>query len=686
MKRKQTLTYGFDRVFGEDATQESVFECTGRPLVKHTLSGFDATVFAYGATGCGKTHTITGTNQDPGIISRTIDALYDAIAEIKQEQSSTSVSVSVSYLEVYNETIRDLLSNAVNLDLREDDSRVVVAGLSRHQVHDARNVMKLLNVGNSNRAQAFTFANAVSSRSHAVLQLYVSVEPSSSAKARTATMSIIDLAGSERAAATMNNGERLVEGANINRSLLALGNCINALCADKPTFVPYRDSKLTRLLKYSLSGLGCKVVMIANISPAAVHCEETGNTLKYANRAKKIRARLAVDITASPAVDSETDHYPRIIAALREQVRQLRDSAACIDDSKYEADFQLAFEKAAALDAKILEVCYLLSEYKDRHDHNMNRLFLFESVLSKSGHSDLQIRFVNAAEQLFIANSQLSSDIADLEAAIVKYESQLSQLETSFLHPNTRIRFALDILRIERINKINAHTDTITKMSSSRLEEQFRTLVVEYLGFGSSCNKEDFIGNLLADDLLVQAAATVQEHDMLEQETTFLDTAHVEPDAVKVEFRLFDDVRPPVPSAFEESQNSQNTPVKPLANDADMDDVTPTRKSTAKLMTTKDSQARTIDSKRTHGSRSRPPLQPGVTPRSKTRLNSVLTPLRKPNVSRVGKKSARQSMIPVMNSTRSLLQETPKVNLAGGTETASTAKFSMSLRTKRSRK
>ncbi|KAI9364405.1 P-loop containing nucleoside triphosphate hydrolase protein, partial [Zopfochytrium polystomum] len=322
-RRHKEIRYGFDRVLDEQCSQQDVFEGTTKPLIDGVLDGFNATVFAYGATGCGKTHTITGTPTDPGIIFRTMEALFDRIAAAKEDKI---VECSLSYLEVYNETIRDLLN--------PDDTRVVVAGLSEHTPRDVRDVMALLIMGNENRTRAPTEANAVSSRSHAVLQIHVRqrdrVPRSGTAAAvgtvsvRVATLSIIDLAGSERASVTKNLGERLLEGANINRSLLALGNCINALCSDKPNHIPYRDSKLTRLLKYSLGG-NCKVVMIANISPALIHYEETHNTLKYANRAKNIKTKVEQNVID---VDLHVAQYPKIILQLKTEIEALKQELA----------------------------------------------------------------------------------------------------------------------------------------------------------------------------------------------------------------------------------------------------------------------------------------------------------------------------------------------------------------------
>lgn len=264
------------------------------------LDGYNATVFAYGATGCGKTHTITGTVQAPGVIFLTMQELFERISEIGDEKHT---EISLSYLEIYNETIRDLLvpgGSKQSLMLREDANQAVsVAGLTSHHPQNVQEVMDMIVRGNEYRTMSPTEANATSSRSHAVLQINVSQKDRNAdinEPHTMATLSIIDLAGSERASATKNRGERLQEGANINKSLLALGSCINALCDPrKKNHVPYRNSKLTRLLKFSLGG-NCKTVMIVCVSPSSQHFDETQNTLRYANRAKNIQTKVTRNV------------------------------------------------------------------------------------------------------------------------------------------------------------------------------------------------------------------------------------------------------------------------------------------------------------------------------------------------------------------------------------------------------
>ena len=323
-KRTRDLQYAFDRVFPESAGQRDVYVDAVQNLLDGVMDGINATVFAYGATGAGKTYTISGTKEDPGIMPLCMLELFD---KIKNSEKQNLVDVTVSYLEVYNETIRDLLCPDTGiLDLREDsNSQVVVAGLSEHQPKSYDEIMELLDIGTANRTQNSTRANEASSRSHGIFQINIQQRDRNtgvSARIKTATLTLCDLAGSERASVTDNRGQLLREGANINKSLLALGNCINALCDSKKSLqhIPFRDSKLTRLLKYSLGG-NCRTVMIANVSPALCHYEETHNTLKYAWRAKKIKMNIQKN---SIDFQYHVGQYGELVLSLQSEVNSLR--------------------------------------------------------------------------------------------------------------------------------------------------------------------------------------------------------------------------------------------------------------------------------------------------------------------------------------------------------------------------
>ncbi|XP_042342625.1 kinesin-like protein KIF18A isoform X1 [Plectropomus leopardus] len=322
-RANKDLKFVFDHVFGEDSTQDDIFESTTKGVLDGVMNGFNCTVFAYGATGAGKTHTMLGTQNDPGVMYRTMTELFKRMDEAKEEKE---FAVAFSYLEVYNEQIRDLLANAGPLAVREDSSKgVVVQGLTLHQPKSAEHILEALDSGNRNRTQHPTDMNATSSRSHAVFQIYLRQQDKTAClnpNVCVAKMSLIDLAGSERASATNAKGARLREGANINRSLLALGNVINVLAdpKSKKTHIPYRDSKLTRILKDSLGG-NCRTVMIANVSPSSKSYDDTHNTLKYANRAKEIKSSLKSNVVS---LDSHIGQYVVICEKQRQEILQLK--------------------------------------------------------------------------------------------------------------------------------------------------------------------------------------------------------------------------------------------------------------------------------------------------------------------------------------------------------------------------
>ena len=344
--RSREQTYAFDFAFDKNCSQYTVFENSTKFLIDGVVNGYNATVFAYGATGAGKTYTMLGNDTNPGIMPLTLRELFNKVNSFNDRE----YKLKFWYLEIYNENIRDLLkfmgrnnsSNNLNntdnnislttneyLDLREDPERgVVVNGITEVNVTNSNDMLKILKRGNRNRTQEATGANETSSRSHAILQVSVEYKDKNSGidiEIKFSKLSLIDLAGSERASATQNRGIRLIEGANINRSLLTLGNCINALCdasmkGNKKPYIPYRDSKLTRLLKDSLGG-NARTVMIANISPSINTFEDTYNTLKYANRAKNIKTFVTRNVLSA---QYHISNYVNIINNLKEEVSQLK--------------------------------------------------------------------------------------------------------------------------------------------------------------------------------------------------------------------------------------------------------------------------------------------------------------------------------------------------------------------------
>ena len=293
-----------------------------------------------------------------------MDRLFELI---EQKQSDIKAEVTVSYLEIYNETIRDLLVDegdgppapSTGLALRKDgNSRISVVNLQQKTPEDPAEIQDWIDKGNRRRRTEKTNANSTSSRSHAVLQINVKVMPRSNGvegSGTSATLSIIDLAGSERAAATSNLGARMKEGSAINKSLLALGNCINALCqrsAAGRNHIPYRDSKLTRLLEFSLGG-NCKTVMIVCVSPCSVHYEDTQNTLKYANRAKQIKTVVSRN---AYSVNTHVKQYMVKIAELTATVSELQSKLAVMSSQSGEAERRKAVEAKSEVERALSDV------------------------------------------------------------------------------------------------------------------------------------------------------------------------------------------------------------------------------------------------------------------------------------------------------------------------------------------
>ncbi|XP_034045259.1 kinesin-like protein kif7 isoform X2 [Thalassophryne amazonica] len=316
------VTLGHDRhfhcdfLFEETCCQEEVYEVAVQPLVDAFFQGFNATVFAYGQTGSGKTYTIGEANissfrdEEQGIIPRAVANIF----RLLDENDLTDFSVRVSYLEVYKEEFKDLLemeTASKDIHIREDKGNIVLCGIKECEVEGFDEVLSLLESGNTARHTGATQINPNSSRSHTIFTMHMDQRRGSSRLYGTATSAgpqmlsskfhFVDLAGSERILRTGNTGERLKESIQINSGLLALGNVIGALGDPKRkgSHIPYRDSKITRILKDSLGG-NSKTLMVACVSPSSSDFDESLNTLNYATRARNIQNRAIVNCRREP--------------------------------------------------------------------------------------------------------------------------------------------------------------------------------------------------------------------------------------------------------------------------------------------------------------------------------------------------------------------------------------------------
>ncbi|XP_053500140.1 kinesin-like protein KIF3B isoform X4 [Ictalurus furcatus] len=315
--------FTFDSVYDWNSKQVDLYDETFRPLVDSVLLGFNGTIFAYGQTGTGKTYTMEGVRNDPekrGVIPNSFEHIFTHISRSQNQQ----YLVRASYLEIYQEEIRDLLAKdqSRRLELKErPDTGVYVKDLSSFVTKSVREIEHVMNVGNQNRSVGSTNMNEHSSRSHAIFVITIECSelgPDGENHIRVGKLNLVDLAGSERQTKTGAQGERLKEATKINLSLSALGNVISALVDGKSTHIPYRDSKLTRLLQDSLGG-NARTVMVANIGPASYNVEETLTTLRYSNRAKNIKNKPRINEDPKDALLRE---FQEEIARLKQQLEK----------------------------------------------------------------------------------------------------------------------------------------------------------------------------------------------------------------------------------------------------------------------------------------------------------------------------------------------------------------------------
>ncbi|XP_021889249.1 kinesin-like protein KIN-7D, mitochondrial isoform X2 [Carica papaya] len=311
--------YAFDKVFGPHATSQEVYEVAAKPVVKAAMEGVNGTVFAYGVTSSGKTHTMHGDQNSPGIIPLAIKDVFSII----QDTPGREFLLRVSYLEIYNEVINDLLDpTGQNLRVREDSQGTYVEGIKEEVVLSPGHALSFIAAGEEHRHVGSNNFNLLSSRSHTIFTLMIesSAHGDEYDGVIFSQLNLIDLAGSE-SSKTETTGLRRKEGSYINKSLLTLGTVIGKLSEGKASHVPYRDSKLTRLLQSSLSGHG-HVSLICTVTPASSNLEETHNTLKFASRAK----RVEIYASRNKIIDEKSliKKYQREISNLKEELDQLR--------------------------------------------------------------------------------------------------------------------------------------------------------------------------------------------------------------------------------------------------------------------------------------------------------------------------------------------------------------------------
>ncbi|KAK7915847.1 hypothetical protein WMY93_011608 [Mugilogobius chulae] len=404
--------FTYDYVFDPTVEQEEVFKSAVSSLLSGLFKGYHATVLAYGQTGSGKTYSMGGTytaaqESDPsvGVIPRVIRNIF----EKKEKATGSEFCLAVSYLEIYNEEILDLLSTSKeksSISIREDPKEgIKIVGLTERQVMTAQEMVGCLEQGNSARTVGSTAMNAASSRSHAIFTITLEQRRGTDkSDSVVSKLHLVDLAGSERQKKTKAEGDRLKEGISINKGLLSLGNVISALGDEnkKSTFVPYRDSKLTRLLQDSLGG-NSHTLMIACVSPADSNMEETINTLRYADRARKIKNKPIINIDPRAA---ELNQLKKQSGVNRESDKLLERNRALQDEN---TKLSRELSEAAGQTALMFEKIIMTEQTNEKLLSKLEQLRQHEACAV-----DLEKLLVNLEDQELKENVEVMKNLQDL--------------------------------------------------------------------------------------------------------------------------------------------------------------------------------------------------------------------------------------------------------------------------------
>ncbi|XP_030649696.1 kinesin family member 4 isoform X2 [Chanos chanos] len=448
-------SFTYDYVFDPVTEQEEVFTTAVSPLLCGLFKGYHATVLAYGQTGSGKTFSMGGTYTSAQENEPTVGVIPRVVRRIFQEKSKRTdceFILSVSYLEIYNEEILDLLCSSKdkpNISIREDPKEgIKIVGLTERRVFTAQEMVGCLEMGNSARTVGSTAMNAASSRSHAIFTITIEQRRAGDKSDTVVSkLHLVDLAGSERQKKTKAEGDRLKEGISINRGLLALGNVISALGDEskKGTFVPYRDSKLTRLLQDSLGG-NSHTLMIACVSPADSNIEETINTLRYADRARKIKNKPILN------VDPQAVEMKR----LKQQVQELQ---VMLLHARGGVAPVLSGPEPAENVSKLLERNRSLKEENNK---------LSRELSEAAGQTALMCERVIMTEQV---NEKLQSKLEELRqhaACKVDLQKMVETLEDQELKENVEVVRNLQQLILELQNESAGIAATIDAMTTGQ--------------------------------------------------------------------------------------------------------------------------------------------------------------------------------------------------------------------------
>ena len=415
-------SFTFDHIYTITDTSETIYKDICRPIIEFIMQGFNGAVFMYGQTTSGKTYTMLGRPDLPGVLPLSIKDIFRIASK-----SPAAYTIFVSYLEIYNEQINDLLvPTSTNLKIKENNSNVYIQDLSKYEVKSFDQVIMIMNYGEEHRMYRETSIHEHSSRSHTIFRVYVELKDGNSVK--YGCLNLVDLAGSERLNEFEVKGhEQLGETGHINKSLFILANVINKLADGRKLHIPYRDSKLTRILSQALGGNSLSAI-ICTISPAAMNLTQTVSTLRFATRAKNVQNDVHVNEFMDESANSNQLKFE--LLKVREQLEQSKFSYTKIEQQNRDLVKQLQqyIEEAKQANEH-------LKLFKSSTSDHTSRNLLQALEEEKSKRKQLEKEFENQSSQLMNlmkkcedpGANQSASEIYFIENMILTIESELSQ-------------------------------------------------------------------------------------------------------------------------------------------------------------------------------------------------------------------------------------------------------------------
>lgn len=492
--------FQFDRACGPETTQQAFYDIVTEEMLRNFFLGFNGTILAYGQTGAGKSHTMFGSSSDQGIIPRISHSIFSHITE---GPSDVEYTVSISLMEIYKEQIKDLLkpgNKGKECTVHEDKvNGVFVKGLSHAFVSSANEMNEVVHQGSKRRTVSSTLMNVESSRSHSLIQIVLSQKNIDKGSITKSTLFLVDLAGSEKVDKTGALGLSLEEAKKINLSLSVLSLVINSLSDSKLTHVPYRDSKLTRILQESLGG-NSRTTLITNCSPALSCVLETISTLRFGNRAKKIKNSLHVNTELSvDQLKARVAFLERLNKGLEAELKQNSANSTLLSPSctnrirlphekllLFKEELERKDTRISELEKEVLEL--KMSQLKELHSEDL-KLFKLESALRKLSDKLSDIELINDSlrKHLLISEKIIESRESKINKLRVLLEEQQAQVKKESIQFESK----LDALR----NKLE--TKWMMESGSGPDDASFEANTSNTLGsfFGNSGIAEQILDN-----------------------------------------------------------------------------------------------------------------------------------------------------------------------------------------------